>query len=246
MAAALVLTHVSFEDAGSLGDELAARGLEVIVADACTVDLTALDTLSPALLVVMGGPIGVYEAGSYPFLQAELSLLAERLQRRLPTLGICLGAQLMAAALGAPVYPGRRGKELGWFTLEPGRDADSCPAMAELLSPPLPVLHWHGDTFDLPREAQHLAATPLYASQAWSVGQTILGLQFHPEVQARTLERWYVGHACELAGARIDVARLREQGRELAPPLYDAARRFFSRWLDGALSAGALQTGVAS
>jgi len=237
--AALILTHVPFEDAGSLGDELAARGLHAQVVDACTADLAALDALSPALLVVMGGPIGVYEAGSYPFLQVELSLLAARLERGLPTLGICLGAQLMAAALGAPVYPGRRGKEIGWSALEPGRDAASCPAMAELLSPPVPVLHWHGDTFDLPRGAQHLAATTQYESQAWAFGARILGLQFHPEVKTDSLERWYVGHACELAAARIDVPQLRESGQQLAPALQGPARRFFSRWLEGALSAPA-------
>ncbi len=236
---ALVLTHVPFEDAGSLGDELAARGLRVQVADACTADLATLDTLSAALLVVLGGPIGVYEAASYPFLQVELSLLAARLERGLPTLGICLGAQLMAAALGAPVYPGRRGKEIGWSALQPGQDAADCPAMAELLSASIPVLHWHGDTFDLPRNAKHLAATGLYASQAWSLGGRILALQFHPEVKPEALERWYVGHACELAAARIDVPRLREEGRRFAPILHGPARRFFGRWLDGALSAPA-------
>ena len=236
MTTALVLTHVPFEDAGSLGDELLARGLRVEVADACTVDFATLDTLSPALLVVLGGPVGVYQGASYPFLQSELSLLGERIERRLPTLGICLGAQLMAAALGAPVYPGRRGKEIGWSTLTAGRDAADCPAISELLSPPVSVLHWHGDTFDLPREAQHLAASAQYPSQAWSLGARVLGLQFHPEVKADALERWYVGHASELSSAHIDIPRLREAGRQFAPALYGAARRFFGRWLDGALA----------
>jgi GMP synthase (glutamine-hydrolysing) len=191
-----------------------------------------VDVLAPALLIVLGGPIGVYETEAYPFLQWELQLLRQRLAQNAPTLGICLGAQLMAAALGAPVYPGGQGKEIGWAALLPGADATACPAMAELLIPELPVLHWHGDTFDLPHGAAHLATSAQYPNQAWSIGAAILGLQFHPEVLTAELERWYVGHASELAAARIDVPRLRRDGRLFGPPLYGAARRFWRRWLD--------------
>ncbi len=160
--------------------------------------------------------------------------MRSRLERDAPTLGICLGAQLMAAALGASVYPGQAGKEIGWGALQPGRDVGACPAITELLAPDVSVLHWHGDTFDLPRGAAHLAATSLYPNQAWSLGQRILGLQFHPEVTAGGLERWYVGHACELGAARIDVARLRSESVRLGPALQTAARRFWRQWLDAA------------
>jgi GMP synthase (glutamine-hydrolysing) len=232
MRTALVLTHVPFEDLGSLAEELSARDYEVQIVDACTADPRALDALAPALLIVLGGPIGVYETAAYPFLQWELQLLRQRLAQTAPTLGICLGAQLMAAALGAPVYPGGQGKEIGWAALRPGTEATACPAMAELLIPELHVLHWHGDTFDLPRSAAHLAASARYTNQAWSIGAGILGLQFHPEVLTAALERWYVGHASELAAARIDVSRLRSDGRLFGPPLHGAARRFWRRWLD--------------
>ena len=233
MRAALALTHVPFEDLGSLSEELSAQDYEVQVVDACTVDLRSLDALAPDLLIVLGGPIGVYETDAYPFLQWELQLLRQRLIQNAPTLGICLGAQLMAAALGAPVYPGRQGKEIGWAALLPGADASACPAMAELLIPDLPVLHWHGDTFDLPQGAAHLAATTRYPNQAWSIGATLLGLQFHPEVLTANLERWYVGHASELAAAGVDVPRLRSDGRTYGPALHTAARRFWRRWLAG-------------
>jgi GMP synthase (glutamine-hydrolysing) len=233
MRTALALTHVPFEDLGSLAEELSARDYEVQVVDACTADLRAVDALAPDLLIVLGGPIGVYETEAYPFLQWELQLLRQRLVQKAPTLGICLGAQLMAAALGASVHPGRQGKEIGWAALRPGADAGACPAMAELLIPDLPVLHWHGDTFDLPQSATHLAATARYPNQAWSIGATLLGLQFHPEVLTADLERWYVGHASELAAARVDVARLRSDGRAFGPALHSAARRFWRRWLEG-------------
>jgi GMP synthase (glutamine-hydrolysing) len=192
-----------------------------------------LDALAPDLLIVLGGPIGVYETEAYPFLRWELEGLRQRLARNAPTLGICLGAQLMAAALDAAVYPGSEGKEIGWASLVPGAEAAACPAMAELLAADLPVLHWHGDTFNLPHGAAHLAASARYPNQAWSIGRNILGLQFHAEVLAPALERWYVGHASELATARIDVPRLRSDGRRFAPTLHVAARRFWRRWLDG-------------
>jgi|SRR5665213_1675549 GMP synthase (glutamine-hydrolysing) len=233
MLTALALTHVPFEDLGSLAEELSARDYEVKVVDACTADLRSVGAAAPALLIVLGGPIGVYETEAYPFLRWELELLRQRLAQNAPTLGICLGAQLMAAALGAPVYPGGQGKEIGWARLLPGADATACPAMAELLVPALPVLHWHGDTFDLPRGAAHLAASARYPNQAWSIGASILGLQFHAEVLTAALERWYVGHASELAAARVDVPRLRSDGRTFGPALYAAARLFWRSWLDG-------------
>lgn len=232
MPKAVAITHVPFEDLGSLAGVLAERRYAVQTLDACTAGLRTLDPLAPDLLVVLGGPVGVYETTAYPFLVDELDLIRRRLQARLPTLGICLGAQLMAAALGAAVYAGSNGKEIGWGPLSAGGDASACPAMLELLAPGVQVLHWHGDTFDLPAGAAHLAASPRYANQAFAVDRHALGLQFHPEVQAVALERWYVGHACELGGAQIDIAQLRAAAARHAPGLQEAAGRFWRRWLD--------------
>lgn len=237
MIQALAIQHVAFEDLGTLGDELALRGYDVRTVEASAPQFESLDLLAPDLVVVLGGPIGVYETDAYPFLTVEIGRLRDRLARRLPTLGICLGAQLMAAALGAQVYRGTGGKEIGWSVLRPGGGARECPAMADLLAPDVQVLHWHGDTFDLPTGATHLAASELYPNQAWSLGERILALQFHPEVTAAGLERWYVGHTCELAAAGVDVTRLRAAGRQRAPALSAAAQRFFGRWLDTAIAA---------
>jgi GMP synthase (glutamine-hydrolysing) len=235
MVHVLAIKHVPFEDLGSLGEELTVRGFEVQAVEAATPELKSADLLAPELVVVLGGPIGVYDTDAYPFLTMEIARLRDRLSRRLPTLGICLGAQLMAAALGAPVYPGRRGKEIGWPAVRPGDDVQACPAIEDLLAPGVQVLHWHGDTFDLPDGAAHLAASEIYPNQAWSLGERILALQFHAEVTASNLERWYVGHACELATARVDIVQLRADSRELAPTLYPAAQSFFRRWLDAAI-----------
>jgi GMP synthase (glutamine-hydrolysing) len=234
MPNAVAISHVPFEDLGSLAGVLAERQFAVQTLDACTAQLQIFDPLAPDLLVVLGGPIGVYETVLYPFLARELEAIRRRLQAHLPTLGICLGAQLMAAALGAAVYAGSNGKEIGWAPLSAGADAAACPAMAELLAPGVQVLHWHGDTFDLPAGAAHLAASARYANQAFAVDQYALGLQFHPEVQAAALERWYVGHACELGAARIDIPQLRAAAARHAPGLQQAGRRFWHCWLDAA------------
>jgi GMP synthase (glutamine-hydrolysing) len=235
MKSAVAITHVPFEDPGSLGTVLTERGFTVQSVDACTADLAAFDPLAPDLLVIMGGPIGAYETQIYPFLNPEIDLIRRRLQARRPIIGICLGSQLMAAALGAAVYPGTNGKEIGWGPISGGPDSATCPALSELLAPAVQVLHWHGDTFDLPEGAAHLAVSAQYPNQAFALGQHALGLQFHPEVLGAALERWYVGHACELGTARVDVVRLRAASALHAQPLAAASRRFWSRWLESAL-----------
>ncbi len=114
MPTAQLLTHIAFEDAGTLGPVLAQAGYTLQTLDACSTDFSALDPMAADLLIVAGGPIGVYEAATFPFLQAEIDFIHARLQQQKPVLGFCLGAQLMAAALGARVYPGANGKEIGW------------------------------------------------------------------------------------------------------------------------------------
>jgi GMP synthase (glutamine-hydrolysing) len=187
MRTALAVTHVAFEDLGSLGIELTHAGFQIELIDACTTNMHAIDALDPDLIVVLGGPVGVYDHVAYPFIEGEIRLLQSRLAAKRPTLGICLGAQLMAAALGARVYAGLHGKELGWAPVNAGSGHVSPPWFGTLLTPGLRVLHWHGDTFDIPEGAAHLAGTARYPNQAFAVGNYALALQFHPEVQCRDL-----------------------------------------------------------
>jgi len=231
MKTALVITHVSFEDLGSLDGVLRQAGFSIDYRDATTTDFHAIDPHAPDLLVVLGGPIGVYEQASYPFLTAEITLLRQRLARQQPTLGICLGAQLIAAALGAKVYPGASGKEIGWAPVFAAGGATTENPLQPLFQPGLQVLHWHGDTFDLPPGARLLASSALYPHQAFAVGQHALAVQFHPEAQAQSLQRWYVGHACELAQAGIRVPVLREQSARHASQLEEQAAWMWRRWL---------------
>jgi GMP synthase (glutamine-hydrolysing) len=105
-------------------------------------------------------------------------------------------------------------------------------ALANLFSEAPSMFHLHGDTFDFPAGAQCLASSSQYANQAYGIENYALGFQFHPEVTADGLERWYVGHACELAAAKVDITALRKASRELAPKLEQAALRFWRSWLD--------------
>lgn len=235
MKTALIITHVAFEDAGSLADVLSESGFGVEALDACTADFESARPDRYDLAFVLGGPIGVYEREAYPFLDREIGWIERRIAADRPLAGICLGAQLMAAALGARVYPGENGKEIGWLPVEAGAGAALYPEWNELLASDVPLLHWHGDTFDLPQGSDHLVRSAQYPNQAFAQGPRLLGIQFHMEVTARGLERWYVGHACELAKAGIDVAALRRQSRALAPGLEALSRRFWRTWIDTAL-----------
>lgn len=223
------IRHIGFEDLGSFETPLRAAGYQIEYIEAAERDLSQLDPLAADLLVVLGGPIGVYDHESYPLLADELELLRTRLAADRPTLGICLGAQLMAAALGARVYPGPT-KEIGWSTLDLAASVEYQP-LAALHD--VPVLHWHGDTFDLPQGCALLASTPLCRHQAFARGQNVLGLQFHPEVRGDRFEHWLLGHASELATSGIDPIALRRDARRYAQGLEKAGAKLLGEWLTG-------------
>ncbi|CAO3414907.1 glutamine amidotransferase [Azospirillum doebereinerae] len=232
---ALVLRHVHFEDLGSFAAPLREAGYDIRYRDAGDPDFCAGDPCDPALLIVLGGPIGVYEDAAYPFILAERAFIRSRLQAGRPTLGVCLGAQLIAAALGATVFPSGI-KEIGFsvLTLTAAGEAGPLRHLAGL-----PVLHWHGDTYSLPEHAEHLASSALIAQQAFSLGRRILALQFHPEVETdHKFERWLVGHAAELSTAGIDLGVLRDDARRHGPSLHSASTAMIAAWLDGLESGG--------
>ncbi|KAB1655369.1 glutamine amidotransferase [Pseudoclavibacter chungangensis] len=230
---ALAVRHVAFEDLGILGPVLAEHGFEVELLDAGIDRITAERLREPELVVVLGGPIGVSDTAAYPFLAAERSGLATRMQAGHPTLGVCLGAQLMASALGATVESTGR-TEIGYAPLTltaEGRHSVLAPLDG------VPVLHWHGDQFAIPAGARRLAETPGFPNQAFALGDALLGLQFHLEGDHTQIERWLIGHAHELASAGIDPVAVREDAARHGPRLADAARLVFDAWIDTALPA---------
>jgi GMP synthase (glutamine-hydrolysing) len=233
---------MAFEDLGNLAEVLHQNDFAVTYLEAGLDDLRQLDPLAPDVLIVLGGPIGAYEEAIYPFLLDELQLLERRLAADLPVIGICLGAQLMARALGAKVYPGPV-KELGWAPLLLSEQGRHSP-MQHLSEDRTAVLHWHGDTFDVPRCAMPLAATPAYVNQAFAWGKRGLAIQFHPEVTAPGLERWLIGHACEInTTPGVSVLQLRQDTRRYAADLQVQAMKFWQAWLDTALMPNHVETG---
>jgi GMP synthase (glutamine-hydrolysing) len=195
----------------------------------CGVDqISAIDAIAPDLLVLLGGPIRAYQEDSYPVLVDELDLLTKRLEARRPTLGICLGAQLMARALDARVYP-CGATEIGWAPITLSSAARE--SAFRHLGDGIAVLNWHGDTFDLPQDSILLASTPICRNQAFSWGPAAVGFQFHPEATAAGLERWFLGHACEIASSRLSINALRADTARYGSRLENQARKCFSEWL---------------
>jgi GMP synthase (glutamine-hydrolysing) len=232
MTSVVALRHVAFETLGILEALFAKRGWSHAYVDVPTADLAAIDPLSPDLLVVLGGPIGAMDDMNYPFLAQETELLKRRLATGKPTLGICLGAQLLARALGARVYRGRE-TEIGWGPLLLTAAGQASP-VRHLAAEHTFMFHWHDDTFDLPQGATLLAGTESCLHQAFSWGQATLAFQCHPEVRAAELENWFVGHAVELKTAEgINVRKLRADSRRFGPTLEKQGGACFAEWLDG-------------
>jgi GMP synthase-like glutamine amidotransferase len=176
-----VFQHAPFEDLGSIAAWLRDRGAEVrytrFFADERPPNLDQID-----LLIAMGGPMSVNDERELPWLTIEKQAVRDAIARNIPVLGVCLGAQLIASALGARVYPNSV-KEIGWFPIH-GVPA----AKAAFAFPPhCPVFHWHGETFDLPAGAIHLARSAACRHQAFQIGRNVLALQFHLEMTAHGL-----------------------------------------------------------
>ena len=222
MFTGLIIRHVPYEGIAGFREPIEAAGFVLDRVDVGDAGFSSIDFLSPDLLVLMGGPMGVYERAAHPWIDCEIVRLAERIACDLPTLGVCLGAQMIAAAMGSEVVRGP-GPEIGFgpVTLNAAGAESPLRHIADV-----PVLHWHGDTFDLPEGVELLASTAAYPHQAFRRGRELLALQFHAEMgEDPRFEAWLEG-ADE--GAREG---LRADHDVLGPGAVVAGRAMIAEWL---------------
>lgn len=213
MPRCLVVQHAEPEEPYAIGDALTGAGVELDVCRVFAGEEPPVDLAEIDALVVMGGPMSAAGDDRFPTRQAELGLLADALARGRPALGVCLGAQLLAAAGGGRVYRGDAGPEIGWgpVTLGPAAATD---ALLRDLPVTTEALHWHGDTFDLPDGAVHLASSDRYPNQAFRLGASAWGLQFHVEVDARALDAYLEAFAAHARKHGVDPAQIEARAGE--------------------------------
>jgi GMP synthase (glutamine-hydrolysing) len=183
-----VIQHVACEHLGSLRPALARSGLALRQIRPYAGEAVPRQLRGCAGLIVLGGPMSVNDHGRLPHPRDDLLLLEPGLAARTPLLGVCLGAQLLAHAAGARVYRGVK-QEIGWYPIERTEAATRDPVFRTFPQRAL-VFHWHGETFDLPARAVHLARSARYAHQAFRIGERAYGLQFHIEVTAPMIRAW--------------------------------------------------------
>jgi GMP synthase (glutamine-hydrolysing) len=190
--------HVPFEGLGNIENWIKAKGHSLssthFYENAVMPELEDIDWL-----IVMGGPMGAYDEKIYPWLVAEKQFILQAIKKGIKVLGICLGAQLIASALGAKVYRSVH-KEIGWFPLHL-TEAAAASDLFKGFPAEFTVFHWHGDTFDLPAGAKHLAATEGCVHQAFLYNRNVLALQFHLDVTINNIKDWVENGADELVKA---------------------------------------------
>lgn len=184
----VTIQHVPFEGPGLIAEMAGRRGIELQLCHPYRGEpLPPEEEIGG--LVVMGGPMSVGDTAEHPYLADEAELIASIVNAGRPVLGVCLGAQLMAHALGARIYRGEQA-EIGFGTVSLTQMGLEDPVLGNLGVEILPVMHWHQDTFDLPAQALWLARSELYAHQAFRVGEHAYGLQFHLEVNEDLARAW--------------------------------------------------------
>jgi len=248
MKPVLAVRHVAHEGLGTIGDALARNEMPVQMVDAFSAPsprpspkrrggLPDFDPGRWSGLVVMGGPMNVDEVEKYPFLAEEVGWLERAVEAQLPVLGVCLGAQLLAKALGTRVYPNKI-KEIGWYEVELLPAAEDDLLFGGIAKPQadatgkMTVFQWHGDAFELPDRAVRLALSEQCENQAFRYGMAY-GLQFHLEVTAEIIESWLCegGNCGELAGlSYIDPGTIRRETPEALPGMERLGRVVFDRF----------------
>jgi GMP synthase-like glutamine amidotransferase len=221
----LILKNIGSEGPGTIEDFLRERGIHHRIVDCATEDIPGpkdFDTL-----IMLGGPMSVNEENIYPYIRKEVALVKEFAAEGKKIFGICLGAQIMAKALGARVYPGPQ-KEIGWYEIELTEEGMTDRLMKKLSLHPragdsrkkFMVFHWHGETFDIPEGAVSLAKSERYRNQAFRYGEGAYAFQFHVEVRKEMIYEW-------LRGESVDMNQIRNQTEAMYDDYLGRATNFY-------------------
>lgn len=233
MSKLLVCQHVAYEILGTLNPLFKSAGFRIRY-----VNFGRHPHAEPSLdgyrgLVLLGGPMNVDEVDRHPHLDTEVRLVQEAIERGIPILGICLGAQLIAKALGGRVEPNCE-KEIGWYDLNVTREAKSDPLLSHF-SDTEKIFQWHGDTFEIPRGALHLATSSACANQAFRYGDNVYGFQFHLEVDEPMIHRWLQvpvhREEIERLNGKVDPDRIRHETPSYLGRLKELSERTFGEFL---------------
>ncbi len=196
----VALKNVDVEGLGTFRETFERRGVNVEELPAYEGVFPKLDDFD--ILVLLGGPMGVYDEDDYPFLKDEKELLRKALAEGKKVLGVCLGCQLLSEVLGGKVYRGEWGKEIGWRPIYPQDHLEL------IYRDEITVFHWHGDTFDIPDGCIRLASSQMYKNQAFRFGNRAVGLQFHLEVTPEDIEKWISVYGEEVKEEGIEAEEL--------------------------------------
>jgi GMP synthase (glutamine-hydrolysing) len=224
---ALAVQHVAVEPPNAIAAAMEAEGVLLDVVRVDRGESVPKNADGLAALVVMGGPMGVYEAHRFPHLVDEMRLVDSALRMDVPVLGVCLGSQLLAQVLGARVAPAGF-QEIGWYPVTLEREARTDPVLGACATS-FTALHWHGDAFELPRGAVHLARSERTPVQAFRVGRS-LGLLFHAEVDGAQVAEMSQAFGDELARAGVSAAELAEGSRRHGGALREMGLAVFRRF----------------
>ncbi len=224
----LIFQHVPSEGPGLIGDMLEGRGIHHIVVETFNDDPLPLTPAGFAAAISMGGPMSVNDG--LPLLEKEKDFLIEAVERRIPVLGICLGAQLLASALGASVKPGP-GPEVGWGDVTLTNEGQN-DVLFSGSDPLVPVLHWHSETFDIPENAVLLASSPVCNNQAFRFGDVAYGFQFHLEATRGMVEEWIREDEASACAMGLDPEDILSKADSYLPRTALSGSLIFGRFLD--------------